>query len=803
MATAGSIVVDLLMKTGSFETDAQRAAKVSERQFKEIERHAKATASSITKSFSGLLGGALFGIGVRDVFAKFVQETRNAQDEQAQLAAALTATGQAAGYTAAQLNDMATKFAGASIFSEGDINRAQTRLLSYTGIVGEQFPRALQATIDTAQRMGMTVEQAAETVGRALDVPSAGLSSLSKQGFRFTEDQKKLAKRLESTGQAAKAQDIILSALESSYGGAAQAARGTLGGALQALQNQIDSLMTGDEGSVNGLTAAVNDLTDSLGNDDTKQAFATFLQGLATIATKAVELGADFVTLTERAGGFLEMLGAFSPANGIVSLFRNDSENLSAAKKELEDLAAMQERLNNGTAKWNDYGQESLDVAKRAAQTRLEYFERLVKRGQIAQDNALFGPYGGAGETGGSPLAPTIPTAPVLSGKGGKTKKSASETAYERYLKQLREGNALFGAQTELAKVNAQIQLGSFGKLTEAKANDLRQAAMRRDALEAEQELYKERGETLDEFIKQLEEEGKAYQAFYDKVTGQGAAKDFIGQMGMLAAMEGDLTPDQFAKAQKDLLQQFGDTMDTMDEFARSAAQNIQTQLGDGLYSVITGNFDDIGKSFANMLARMAADLAASEISKLLLGNYGKTGNIGGLAGGLWGMLTGGAAGAASSGITASSSFVAGGTAFAFEDGGFTGNGGRFDPAGIVHRGEGVLNQDEIRAIGGEQGFNALRRAIRTGHSAGGMAGSPSLPPSAIGQTGGESGLSLVFETHGVDVEVVEERERQYRFIARQEIDARVPGLMAREQARPNSRFSRQQSLSTNIQRQR
>ncbi|CAM4136327.1 hypothetical protein KESI111651_04425 [Kerstersia similis] len=67
-----------------------------------------------------------------------------------------------------------------------------------------------------------------------------------------------------------------------------------------------------------------------------------------------------------------------------------------------------------------------------------------------------------------------------------------------------------------------------------------------------------------------------------------------------------------------------------------------------------------------------------------------------------------------------------------YDVGGYTGDGGRLEPAGLVHKGEGVLNQDEIRALGGEEGFNALRRAIRgPGHAVGGMAGYPRLPMSA------------------------------------------------------------------------
>ncbi|MBT2333627.1 hypothetical protein J7E49_06880 [Variovorax paradoxus] len=59
-----------------------------------------------------------------------------------------------------------------------------------------------------------------------------------------------------------------------------------------------------------------------------------------------------------------------------------------------------------------------------------------------------------------------------------------------------------------------------------------------------------------------------------------------------------------------------------------------------------------------------------------------------------------------------------------WSDGGFTGPGGKYQPAGIVHAGEGVLNQQEVRAIGGEQGFNFLRRLIKRGYADGGFVGS-------------------------------------------------------------------------------
>lgn len=668
MATAGSIVVDLKMNTGSFETDAQRASKASEKRFKEIEKQAKDAASSVSGAFTGLLSGAILGIGAGTVFAKFIEETKNAQNEQAQLAAVLKSTGNAAGFTAAELNKMASGMAG--FVSEGDINRAQTRLLSYTGVVGDEFTRALQNAIDMSVRMGTSVEAAAETVGRALDIPSKGLSALSKQGFRFTEDQKKLVESLEATGRVAEAQDVVLKALESSYGGAAEAARETLGGALQALQNQIDDLMTGEGGSVDGLTDGINGLTDALGSDETKQAFATFLEGMANVATQAVQLAADFVTVADKAGGFIAALGAFGPSNGIGSLFRSDAENIEKTTQELSDLSDMQDRLNAGTAKWNDYNQKSLDVARNAAEARLSYYQRQVNRNEAG----VFGAYKGAGETGG-PIQELDPIRVTGSGSGGGAGRGAKERVDQgqKLIDQMNQRIALIGKETEYEKLLEQVRIGSVTFKTQAQKDEALASA-----------------QTLD-FIN---EQNKAYaetQAHLEKMSK-------VSQ----------------------------DTASEMDEFAREAARSIQNSLGDGLYSILSGNFDDIGQKFADTLTRMAADAAAANLAGVLFGDYGKTGQIGGLVGGIAASLFG-------SSISASPNYTSGGTAVGsfdgmtrtFASGGYTGAGGKYDPAGIVHAGEYVIPADATRRLG--RGFLDRLKGYAEGGYVGASAGVPSM----------------------------------------------------------------------------
>lgn len=63
--------------------------------------------------------------------------------------------------------------------------------------------------------------------------------------------------------------------------------------------------------------------------------------------------------------------------------------------------------------------------------------------------------------------------------------------------------------------------------------------------------------------------------------------------------------------------------------------------------------------------------------------------------------------------------FVAGG----FSEGGFTGAGGKYDPAGIVHKGEFVMSKEATARLGVPQ-LNALHESAKRGYANGGLVGS-------------------------------------------------------------------------------
>ncbi|MFT8276090.1 phage tail tape measure protein [Kerstersia gyiorum] len=165
------------------------------------------------------------------------------------------------------------------------------------------------------------------------------------------------------------------------------------------------------------------------------------------------------------------------------------------------------------------------------------------------------------------------------------------------------------------------------------------------------------------------------------------------------------------------------------------AARNVSSGI-EGLFGNAFSGMEDALTTFVRTGKASFSDLANSIIDDMIriMIQQSITGPLAMMFGGWLGGLGGGASGA----VTGADLPGIGGTAgglldgIGFSSGGYTGSGGKHEPAGIVHKNEGVLNAEEIRAIGGEAGFNALRRAIRgKGHAVGGMAGIPALPPMA------------------------------------------------------------------------
>jgi len=94
-----------------------------------------------------------------------------------------------------------------------------------------------------------------------------------------------------------------------------------------------------------------------------------------------------------------------------------------------------------------------------------------------------------------------------------------------------------------------------------------------------------------------------------------------------------------------------------------------------------------------------------------------------------------------------------------FSIGGYTGPGGKHEPAGIVHKGEGVLSQEDMAALGGPSAFFALRSSLRRGERPGSGEGGASLLVPIGASTG--AGMNVEINNYGEGrVNTREERQR-------------------------------------------
>lgn len=310
----GRLTLDLVARIGGFTQGMSQAERVAQDRTRKIQR----TFSTLQKS----IGGVLAGLGATSLVRNIVSATAEAEHAIALLNNAVEQNGGAAGRTTQQLADMAGELQRVSTYSDDAVMGAQQLLLRFQSIQGLNFDRAVQSTLDLATALGTDLDAAAKLLGKALESPTKGMTQLERSGVVLEESQRDLIKQLMETGRQAEAQRVLLDELEKRYGGAAKAARDTLGGALQALKNASGELLEAD-GGLPGITREINRLTDVLEDERTKNAFQGLIRFLAEAGTSAIESSVQVTTAWDA------ILSSFS---------RDKTDAIAYAVRQLEQL---------------------------------------------------------------------------------------------------------------------------------------------------------------------------------------------------------------------------------------------------------------------------------------------------------------------------------------------------------------------------------------------------------------------------------------------------------------------------------
>lgn len=420
-------------------------------------------------------------------------------------------------------------------------------------------------------------------------------------------------------------------------------------------------------------------------------------------------------------------------------------------------------------------------------------------------------------------------TRPTKKGAGSKRK---DEDEGERLLKQMKERLALLGKETEYEKLLANISSGAVKFRKGPSEEEAKRLAKQLDDKQREIDLEKtlktlreEQSVTQREFMRELEAFGKGdwangvletlssveeryRQIIRDRQNSpHGLSQDELRAIQESLHEELVMVRDHYAQLKELQGEWTLGASSALQNYADQAA-NLFDSVGDMVSNVFSGmegalvQFVRTGKLDFKSLA----DSIISDMARIVV-QQGITGPLAGMLGGVISGALSGMWGASGNLTGGSLSGATWGPKFSFDVGGYTGDGGRYDFAGFVHKGEGVLNQDEVRALGGESGFNDLRRALSgPGHSLGGMAGRPSLPQSAGQQVA--TMPPIVFNNYAPGIEVEKRMsDGQLQFEIRQQVKREVaqqtPKIIAREQGDPNSRLSRQQGKSLAVSRRR
>ena len=598
---------------------------------------------------------------------------------------------------------------------------------------GEQFDAINQSVARFASASGVEVDKVAEAFGKLTTDPTSGLIAMARQFRNVTAEQIAYVAQLQRSGDEA--------------------------GALQAA-NDI---------ATKGFDEQTRRLKENMGTletwaDKTGKAFKSMWDAILDIGRP--ESSADMLASAQK---------AFDEADKKWQWYQSRSQRRGKT-------ASFRANLQGA---WNDRENARLGLAAATLQSDMEKAGELAARDRAERDASQLkytGEAQKAYERLLTPLEKYTARQEELNKalKDGKilqadynTLMAAAKKDYESTLKKPKSSGvkvsagerqedqahaALLALETELRTLEKHS--GANEKISQQrrdlwKAENqyavLKEAATKRQLSEQEKSLLTHEKETL-EYKRQLAELGDKveHQKRLNELAQQAAR--FEQQQGAkqaaISAQARGLTDRQAQRESEEqrLRDVYGDNPDALAK-ATSALKNTwsaeeqlrgswmaglksgwgewaesATDSFSQVKSVATQTFDGIAQNMAAMLTGAEADWRGftrsvlSMMTEILLKQamVGIVGRIGSAMGGAFG---GGASASSGTAIEAAAAN------FHFATGGFTGTGGKYEPAGIVHRGEFVFTKEATSRIGVGNLYRLMRGYAEGGYVGG--AGSP------------------------------------------------------------------------------
>ncbi|CAH0142301.1 hypothetical protein SRABI05_00327 [Agrobacterium fabrum] len=779
------LVVQLSADVKGYQNALNRAQGITNKQARAIEYRFAKMNSNINASFRGMLSGSVAGIGGILGTREIVQYA----DAWTEAGNKIRAAAEIAGVQTRSLNDLKVGANDARseftayvdlyaklIRSASNVAKSETEIATATSIVAKSFKAGGAAANEQAagilqlgQALGSGVLQGdelrslrenapilADAIAKEFQTTIAGLKELGAEG-KITSDRVFKA---------------ILSAqapIEAAFG----KTNATIADSFTRLNNEFTAYI-GNADTSNGASAKLVEALSLLANNfsqtaDAVVAFSAVLIGAFTgraIAGAVVGLGQAVAAL----GAFLAALragtvtaAAFSSALGPVGLLagaaataiflmydaNTDAERAAKAHGEaVNELKFQIENLDyaNSAAVASTRTKIASDVeAAKAALERAKAEQALAAslvREEVSPSMSLY-PSPGATDVGNTVSQnPVVKERQQLIDQLDKQLKGLEgiNTQFESYAsgkaKPTRD-TAGFGTGIGAA-ANSGKSSGSGRTRADEYAREVEQITKRTAALQAEtaaqaglNPLLNDYGYTL-EFARAKQDLLTAAQEAGVKITPE-LTKSIEGLAAGYA--NAVVASEQLAEKQDEIRQRAEEAMAT--------AKDVTRGIIDGFVE---------GASAADILADSLKKIANALLDDVLNSIF-KVNNAAGGSGGLLSSflsLFGGGA-----------SRYAGLSGGLFSEGGFTGPGGKYQPAGIVHKGEVVWSQADVTRAGGVGAVEALRKGYANGGPVGiSVPSVPTLRSMSAQSAGVVVNFNPVVDNRGASVEAVARQEK-------------------------------------------
>jgi tape measure domain-containing protein len=690
----GTLTVDLLLRMGGFQQGMDRAARIADKEAKSIERSFNKLSRSVDNVRRNLIG-AFAGVAsvatvraivqIADEYTRLEGRLRLVTSSTAELERVQSSLFGIAQRTRSEFTGVADLYVRLAQ-SAKELGADQGDLLKFT----EGVSNALIVSGTSAQQASGALLQLSQALGGGT-VRAEEFNSLLEGA---PEIVRVVAQSIERFGgSVAQLRQAVIAGEVSSreffeaflrgsddLAARAQSLPVTVGQAFTRLKNVINGSI--GDADLSPLVESINELADLVSDPQ-------FQAGMA----KFVALIIDLAALGGKAASAIGQV-----TNATVQNFRIATGQMSEYEQRLVAIQRIQREL--AAKSWLDRDIALGFVSNKILRERLEILQA---------QNGL-----------GQPTGPTNPRGrPRAGGDAGVDSRDTQAAA--KLFDQTRTAAEKFRA--EMAELDRLLQAGAITpEIYQRRIAQLREelnkkgsAANLVDELESVREAYAQvldaglaaiQGlETpVETQIRQYEETRYALEQLRDTYPGLAdAATEALERLRVADLEPIEITAEKIfpEKERKQL-----------SEFWLEASRGVQNILADFIFDPFKGGVKGMLQSFGEMLQRMAAEAVAAQIAEKIFGAGGAG------SGGGW-------LGAAMSAV---GSYFGG-----MADGGYTGDGGKYEPAGVVHRGEYVARAAVVRQPGAREFLDAFNRV--------GMRAIAAIPGFADGGFVGGAGL--------------------------------------------------------------